>query len=71
MIEFAKLVRVAFEAQQLLCTFSVRSLLAWAEKVELTKNCELAIILTWYDKLCGEDKATVRDMYHQVFARSL
>jgi len=71
MIEFAKLVRVAFEAQQLLCTFSVRSLLAWAEKVELTKNCELAIILTWYDKLCGDDKATVRDMYHQVFARSL
>jgi MoxR-like ATPase len=71
MLDFAKQVRVAFEAQQLLCTFSVRSLLAWAEKLEMTKSIELALTMTWYDKLCGDDKATVRDMFHQIFAKSL
>jgi hypothetical protein len=71
MLDFAKLVRTAFEAQQLLSTFSVRSLLAWAEKLEMTKSVELSLILTWYDKLCSDDKATVRDMFHQVFAKSL
>lgn len=71
MIDFAKLVRTAFESQSILSTFSVRSLLAWGEKLEMTKNCDLALELTWYDKLCTDDKATVRDMYHQVFERTL
>lgn len=71
MLDFAKLVRKAFEAQQILSTFSVRSLLAWAEKLEMTKNLELALTLTWFDKLCTDDKATVRDMFHQVFEKTL
>ena len=70
-LDFAKLVRTAFETQALLSTFSVRSLLAWAEKAEMTQNLELALKLTWYDKLSIDDKATARDMYHQVFARQL
>lgn len=70
-IDFAKLVRKAFEQQALLSTFSVRSLLAWAEKAEMTKDMELALRLTWYDKLVADDKATAKDMYHQIFARKL
>ena len=70
-IDFAKLVRKAFEQQTLLCTFSVRSLLAWGEKAMMTQDMELALRLTWYEKLCTDDKATARDMYHQVFARQL
>jgi hypothetical protein len=71
MLEFAKLVRLAFEDQTLLSTFSVRSLLAWVEKTAMTGSIELGLQLTWYDKLCGDDKATVRDMFHQVFERTL
>lgn len=71
MCDFAKIVRLAFESQQLLTTFSVRSLLAWAEKLELTKSVELALTLTWFDKLCSDDKATARDMFHQVFEKSI
>ena len=71
MLDFAKLVRVAFEQQTLLCTFSVRSLLAWGEKAMMCQNMELALKLTWYEKLSATDKATVRDLYHQVFARRL
>lgn len=71
MLDFAKLVRKAFEGQALLATFSVRALLAWAEKTEMTGSIQTALKLTWYDKLCADDKATVKDMFHQVFAREL
>jgi len=71
MLDFAKLVRKSFEQQSLLSTFSVRSLLAWAEKIEMTKDLELGLKLTWHDKLCQDDKVTAADMYHQVFARNL
>ena len=70
-LDFAKLVRGAFKSQALLSTFSVRSLLAWAEKAELTQSLELGLKLTWYEKLCEDDKATSRDMYNQVFNRKL
>ncbi len=71
MIDFAKLVRKSFEQKSVMSTFSVRSLLAWGEKAEMTKSLETALRLTWYEKLSEVDKATARDMYHQVFARKL
>jgi len=71
MCDFAKLVRKSFQQQSLLSTVSVRTLLAWAEKTELCKNLETGLRLTWYEKLCQDDRATVRDMYHAVFARRL
>lgn len=71
MLDFARLVRKAFEQQAILTTFSVRSLLAWAEKAELTRSLETGLILSWYDKLCADDKATMKDTYHQVFGREL
>jgi len=70
-ITFANLVRKSFEQQTLLATFSVRSLLAWAEKAEMCMNMELGLKLTWYEKLCTDDRATVKDIYHQVFGRTL
>jgi len=71
MLDFTKLVRKAFEQQNLLATLSVRSLLAWAEKIEMTGSIETGLKMSWYDKLCNDDKATVRDMFHQVFERAL
>jgi MoxR-like ATPase len=71
MLDFARLVRKAFEQEAMLTTMSVRSLLAWAEKTEMTKSLEFGLTLTWYDKLCNDDKATAKDAYFQVFARTL
>jgi cobaltochelatase CobS len=70
-LDYAKLVRKAFEQQSLLSTFSVRSLLAWGEKAEMTQDLELALRLTWFEKLSTDDQATAREMYHQVFARKI
>lgn len=71
MLEFTGIVRSAFRSQQLLSTLSVRSLLAWAEKAELTKSLEIGLIMTWFEKLCEDDRHSARDMYHQVFKRTL
>jgi len=70
-LDFAKLVRVAFSQQALLTTFSVRALLAWTEKAELCSSLEQGLKLSWFDKLSKDDKATAKDMYFQVFARKL
>lgn len=71
MLDFAKVVRNSFNDERLMATFSVRSLLAWVEKAEMVGNLELSLRLTWYDKLCKDDQATARDIYHQVFERTL
>lgn len=71
MIDFAKLMRAAFNDQNLLTTMSVRSLLAWAEKAEMVGSLEFGLRITWFDKLCKDDQATAREAYHQIFGRSL
>ena len=71
MVDFAKLARNAFNDQRLQATISVRSLLAWAEKAEMVGNLEFALRLTWWDKLCKDDQAVAKDIYHQVFVRNL
>lgn len=71
MVDFAKLVRKAFEQQSLLSTISVRTLLAWGEKTEMCADLELGLKLTWYEKLTSDDKASARDMFHAVFARQI
>jgi cobaltochelatase CobS len=71
MLDYAKLVRKAFEQEALGSTFSVRSLLAWGEKAEMAKDLDFGLKLTWYEKLGVDDKATAKEMYHQVFTRKL
>lgn len=71
MLDFIKLVRNAFSKQDIMTTISVRGMLAWADKTELTGSLEKGLRLSWYNKLCKDDQAVVRDMYHQVFARTL
>jgi cobaltochelatase CobS len=71
MLDFARLVRKAFEVNAIMNTFSIRSLLSWAKKTEMTQSMEFGLKLTWYSKLNADDKAVVRDMYHQVFSRAI
>jgi cobaltochelatase CobS len=71
MVSFANLVRNSFEQNTMLSTISVRGLLAWTEKTEMTGSKRLALQMSWYDKLSVDDQATAKDIYHQVFAEDL
>lgn len=71
MLETAKLVRTAFKNQTVLSTMSVRTLLSWAEKTEITGSLEMGLRLSWFDKLGTDDQVSIRELYHQVFARTL
>jgi len=70
-LKFTGNVRTAFRSQQMLSTLSVRTLLAWSAKTELTKSLELGLRMAWFEKLCEDDRATAKDLYHQVFARTI
>jgi hypothetical protein len=71
LIKFANLVRDSFKQEKLLFTFSVRSLLGWCEKIAITGSIKNALVQSWYSKLNNDDKAVVKDIYHQVFGESL
>ena len=71
MVDFGNKVREAFNNQQIMTTFSVRSLLAWAEKIELTGSIEGGLSISWYTKLSDDDKALTGDIFHQIFARTI
>ena len=71
MIDLAKLVRKAFKKQTIMSTISVRGLLAWSEKIEATHNIGQSLKLSWYNKLCSNDRQVVEDMYHQVFSKKI
>lgn len=71
MLDLAKMVRSAFASQKMMTTMSIRPLLAWADKAELTGSMEEGLKLAWFNKLCQDDKAIVKDMYHQITNRVL
>lgn len=71
MLDVAKMVRSAFKKQTLMNTISVRGLLAWASKTELLGSIGKGLQVSWYNKLGTDDKKTVEDIFHQVFARSI
>jgi hypothetical protein len=67
LIDVATEVRKAFSTGHMLTTMSVRGLMAWAEKIELTDKIGFALKLVMYNKLSDDDRAQVQDIYNQVF----
>lgn len=67
LINVATEVRKAFSGGHMLTTMSVRGLMAWAEKIDLTDNIAFALKLVMFNKLSDDDRAQVRDIYNQVF----
>ena len=65
MVVFANFVRAEFQKGALSNTISMRGLMAWAEKTEITQSVEKGLHISWYDKLPNEDKAVVEDLYSQ------
>ena len=71
MIDLAKLVRAAFSKGTMMATMSARGLMAWASKTEKLGHIGLALQYTFVNKLNSDDRKTVEDMFHQVFARKI
>lgn len=71
MIDVAKMVRTAFGKGTMMSTMSVRGLVAWAQKTERLGHIGRALTYTFLNKLSADDRKTVEDMFHQVFARKI
>lgn len=71
MLDLAKQVRIAFRKGHMMNTMSVRGLLAWAEKIELTKNIGFALQMSFNNKLNTDDQKQVEDMFFQIFGRKI
>jgi len=71
MLDVAKQIRVAFRKGHMMNTMSVRGLLAWGEKIELTKSIGFALQMSLYNKLSLDDQKQVEDIFHQVFGRKI
>ena len=62
---------MAFRKGHMMNTMSVRGLLAWGEKIELTKSIGFALQMSLYNKLSLDDQKQVEDIFHQVFGRKI
>jgi hypothetical protein len=71
MLDVAKLIRQAFKKGHMMNTMSVRGLLAWGEKIEMTQSIGFALQLSMYNKLGIDDQKQVEDIFHQVFERNI
>lgn len=71
MLDVAKQVRVAFRKGHMMNTMSVRGLLAWGEKIELTKSIGFGLQMSFYNKLGTDDQKQVEDIYFQVFGSKI
>ena len=71
MIDVAKKVRDGFSKGTMMATMSARGLMAWADKTEKLGHIGRALQYTFLNKLSGDDKKVVEDIFHQVFARKI
>lgn len=71
MIDVAKMVRTAFSKGTMMSTMSARGLMSWAAKTERLGHIGRALQYTFLNKLSTDDRKTVEDMFHQVFARKI
>lgn len=71
MLDIAKQVRIAFRKGHMMNTMSVRALLAWGEKIELTKSIGFALQMSFVNKLGTDDQKQVEDIFFQVFGRKI
>lgn len=71
MVTFAKTIRKAFVGGTIMSTMSIRPLLAWSEKVEISGDIGMSLRISWFDKLSSDDKAVAKDAFHQQFGLTL
>lgn len=71
MVSVANLVRDAYKRGAVMQPMSLRPLLAWAEKTQLTGSLDYAFATSYFAKLDPDSAAIVNEVWFQVFARPL
>jgi len=67
MVTLANLTRAAFMAGELSTVMSPRTLINWAENVQIFGNTERAFRLTFLNKCDEAERATVAELYQRCF----
>ena len=70
MVQLAKLVRTAYEQNNINLTMSPRTLINWGEKTLALGQSERAIKLAFANKLRDNDSRVLAEMYSKVFGKS-
>lgn len=71
MVQFARVVRDAFEKGAIQFTMSPRALITWGNKATYWGNTQRAFYFSFYSKLIESDRKQVAEMYHKVFAKQV
>lgn len=71
MLDLAKQVRQNFRKGHMMNTMSVRGLLAWGEKIELTQSIGFALQLSFCNKLGTDDIKIVEDLFFKIFGAKI
>lgn len=67
MVEIAKLVRNAFDDEDVTCTLSTRSLVKWAKKAVVYKDVRRAAKVSLLNKLSKDDESLVKNLMQRHF----
>ena len=71
MLDMAKQVRQHFRKGLMMNTMSVRGLLAWGEKIQMTRSIGLALQLSFTNKLGNDDVKIVEDLFFKIFGAKI
>jgi MoxR-like ATPase len=71
MLDMAKQIRQNFRKGHMMNTMSVRGLLAWGEKIEMTKSIGFALQLSFCNKLGTDDAKIVEDLFFKIFGAKI
>jgi len=71
MIDVAGEIRKGFRSGTLMCTMSVRGLTSWAHKTERMAHIGKALQVSFLNKVSGDDRKVVEDIFFQVFGRNI
>lgn len=69
MVALANMTRVGFEARDLSLLMSPRTVLTWAQNLQLFKDIDRAFRLSFYNKIDTEEQPIVDEYYQRCFGR--
>lgn len=71
MLEFASLIRVAYNEGKIQFTMSPRTLINWGRKVVYWNDPIMALELSFFDKLVDDDRKLVNELCQKVFGKQV
>lgn len=71
MLEFASLIRTAYNEGEIQFTMSPRTLINWGRKVVYWNDPIMALEIAFFDKLVDDDRKIVNELCHKVFGKQV